>query len=352
MDGEKRELEQKLEDERARHRDLKLSMRNFNKEKGEQELKIKRLQRKNAELEKATVQTSEFEKKSEKNKKTTKEEEDYREQTETKVKTELQAQVDELKNKLKNQSKRMSEQEKHFNKVINAAKSKSDALEEEPKALQIYACVSAFICSFLLCPIETGTHNYRTDFDKRGVIYTLANNFGRTNSSSTGITATRSSDSKGEAKDILRNQVQRPNGLVCATKARINSWWCVDLTENYALYLTHYTLRHGQEQSGSVLRNWELQGSLDGEEWTTLKTHENDQGLQESKSYCTCTWPIEGKSNAFRYFKILQTGKNSTGNLGIFLSGIELYGVLIETGLNVSTDLPKSANDGKVRSVP
>jgi len=40
-----------------------------------------------------------------------------------------------------------------------------------------------------------------------------------------------------------------------------------------------------------------------------------------------------GDSNAFHYFRILQTGENSTGNLGIFLSGIELYGVLIEIGL-------------------
>ena len=157
----------------------------------------------------------------------------------------------------------------------------------------------------MLCPIETGIHNCRTDFDTSGVIYTLANNFGRSNSCSTSITATRSSDGKGEAKDILRNQVQRPKGIVCATKARRNSWWCVDLTENYALYLTHYTLWHGQEQRGSVLRYWKLQGSLDGNEWTTLRNHENDPGLQDSKPYCTCTWKIEGDSNAFHYFRIL-----------------------------------------------
>ena len=206
----------------------------------------------------------------------------------------------------------------------------------QPKAFRIYAWVSAFICSFFLCPIETGIHNYSgKDFDTRGVIYTLANNVDRTNSSATGIIATRSSGDKGQANDILRNQLQRPRGIVCATNAKRNSWWCVDLTENYALYLTHYTLRHGQEQRGSILRYWRLQGSLDGDKWTTLKNHENDQGLQESKPYCTCTWPIEGNSNvnAFRYFRILQTGKNSTGNFGIFLSGIELYGVLIEIGI-------------------
>lgn len=43
MDGEKKALEQKLKDERATRRNLKLSVRNLNKEKGEQELKIKQL---------------------------------------------------------------------------------------------------------------------------------------------------------------------------------------------------------------------------------------------------------------------------------------------------------------------
>ena len=147
-------------------------------------------------------------------------------------------------------------------------------------------------------------------------------------SSRTRITATRSSDEYEDAKIILENQLRR--GIVSATKAKKNSWWRVDLTENYALYLTHYTLRHGQEQKWSVLRNWRLEGSVDGREWTVLKNHENDRGLRELKPYCTCTWTIDGNSNAFRYFRIVQTGMNSSKKFGIFLSGIELYGVLIE----------------------
>ena len=66
-----------------------------------------------------------------------------------------------------------------------------------------------------------------------------------------------------------------------------------------------------------------------------LKNHENDHGLEEPKSYstyCTCTWAIYGELNAFRYFRIFQTGKNSSAKFGIFLSGIELYGVLVEIG--------------------
>ena len=190
-----------------------------------------------------------------------------------------------------------------------------------------------YVWLFFLCPIETGIYIYTDDFDKNGVVYAFANKFGGMDSSRTRIIATRSSDERGTAEIILENQLQR--GVVCATKAKENSWWCVDLTEHYALYLTHYTLRHGQEQSGSFLCNWRLEGSVDGCKWTTLKNHKNDRGLGGLKlhsTYCTCTWAIDGKLNAFRYFRIFQTGDNSSGRFGIFLSGIELYGVLVEMG--------------------
>ena len=160
------------------------------------------------------------------------------------------------------------------------------------------------------------------------------NDLGGINPSQKRIIATRSSNERGEARLILENELQR--GVVSATKAWENSWWCVDLTENYALYLTHSTLRHGQEQRWSLLYTWRLEGSVDGRKLTTLKNHYNDRRIAVSKTdstysrYCTCTWTIDGNFDAFRYFRIFQTGKNSSGNFGIFLSGIELYGVLVE----------------------
>ncbi|XP_044179726.1 E3 ubiquitin-protein ligase Ufd4-like [Acropora millepora] len=174
-------------------------------------------------------------------------------------------------------------------------------------------------------------YSYKEDFDKRGVVYHLATIYRKTsqvNPSSTQIVATRSSDREGHAEDLLKDQVK--SGSVSGTKDKEGSSWCVDLTEKYVLFLTHYTLRHGRERSISVLVNWRLEGSLDGRKWTTLKNHEDDHGLKKDRPYGTCTWAIDGDSNAFRYFKIFQTGRNSSGRFGIFLSGIELYGVLIE----------------------
>ena len=210
------------------------------------------------------------------------------------------------------------------------------------KAIRIYAWIIVFVCLFFLCPIEIGIYNYSKDFDKNGVVYALAPNSGKTSlvsssstsASRTQIVATRSSDGEGNAMDLLENQVQ--TGTLSGTKDEEDSWWCVDLTERYVLYLTRYTLRHGRDKSLLVLLNWRLEGSVDGREWTVLKNHENERGLREPKPYCTCTWTIDGNSKAFRYFRIFQTGKNSSENFGIFLSGIELYGVLIEKAVIVS----------------
>ena len=194
---------------------------------------------------------------------------------------------------------------------------------------------------FFLCPIESGSHNYEKDFDTNGVVYALIRNSGSPNSTQTSITATRSSDGEGEATDILEHRVERE--IVSGTKAEQKSWWCVDLTENYALYLTHYTLRNGLKMNRSHLVNWQLQGSHDGQSWETLRTHDNDRGLKGNGPYGTCTWAIGGKNpaeivgdtrwkKAFRYFRIFQTDVTSSGRFGIFLSGIELYGVLVKIG--------------------
>ena len=200
-------------------------------------------------------------------------------------------------------------------------------------------CIDVFLRLFL-CPIESGVHYYEKDFDTNGVVCAIAKHYGGPNSIQTRIIATRSSNQVGEASDILENRVDRE--IVSGTKAEEKSWWCVDLTENYALYLTHYTLRHGHNTSFSYLLNWQLQGSHDGQSWETLRTHDNDRGLRGKDSCCTCTWAIGGKKpseivgdrwkKAFRYFRIFQTGKNSSGRFGIFLSGIELYGVLVKIG--------------------
>ena len=55
-------------------------------------------------------------------------------------------------------------------------------------------------------------------------------------------------------------------------------------------------------------------------------------GSKNIASTAHATWAIDGNSNAFHYFRIFQKGKNSSEKFGIFISGIEPYGVLITKG--------------------
>eukprot|EP00656_Telonema_subtile_P028037 TRINITY_DN3028_c0_g3_i2.p1 TRINITY_DN3028_c0_g3~~TRINITY_DN3028_c0_g3_i2.p1 ORF type:complete len:158 (-),score=25.25 TRINITY_DN3028_c0_g3_i2:338-811(-) len=81
-----------------------------------------------------------------------------------------------------------------------------------------------------------------------------------------------------------------------------NPWMSVDLGEGRSLVPGHYCLRHGSEPS-NVLRYWMLQGSQDGQEWHTLRLHENDETLREPG------WAVEAGE---RSCLVLQHGLNSS----------------------------------------
>ena len=89
------------------------------------------------------------------------------------------------------------------------------------------------------------------------------------------------------------------------------------------------------------LRTWDFQGyfkkdvsdvvgSIDGKAWILLRKHVGDTSLTDK--WATHSWDIhyEGTPQAFRYFRILQTGRNSSNHNFLVLSGIELYGDLYE----------------------
>ena len=102
------------------------------------------------------------------------------------------------------------------------------------------------------------------------------------------------------------------------------SWLAVDLGEGRSLVVDHYCLR-SDLNNRHKLRNWELQGSLNGQTWQTLRAHQGDESLA-SQSMSTAAWPVNAGAQAFRHFRILQTGANSSGNHFLKCTGIELYG--------------------------
>ena len=112
------------------------------------------------------------------------------------------------------------------------------------------------------------------------------------------------------------------------TDCKPNSWMSVDLGEGRSLVPRHYCLRHSA-QHNHELRTWMLQGSLDGQEWHTLRLHENDQSLAASSS-SVADWAVEPGGGQYRHFRVLQHGENSGWSDYLLCCGIELYGELFE----------------------
>eukprot|EP01132_Coremiostelium_polycephalum_P004171 gene4171-5220_t len=172
---------------------------------------------------------------------------------------------------------------------------------------------------------------YSHDYDNKGVIYYLATN-GYTSEwsnpalfplDSSRIKITSSSIEKGNPHDIVDL-----NPTECWTKDVPSSWFAIDLGKNYSLILKYYTLRHGGNSKQDCPRNWVLQGSDDGLDWSTISRHVNE--IHINSNFASHSWPVTNNSSPYRFFRILQIGHNSTNHNYFSISGIELYGDLYE----------------------
>jgi hypothetical protein len=104
------------------------------------------------------------------------------------------------------------------------------------------------------------------------------------------------------------------------------SWLSVDLGR-YRVLPHAYMLRHGGNYRADSLRNWDFQGSIDGKSWVVLKRHSNDPTL--SAPFALKTFFLDkNPAVPFQWFRIIQTGHNSTNHNFLVLSGFELFGEL------------------------
>ncbi|XP_031560354.1 putative protein tag-278 [Actinia tenebrosa] len=166
--------------------------------------------------------------------------------------------------------------------------------------------------------------NFKNAFDRNGVIFTLRGG----NKSFRPFDAKRSSDGEGDAMDIFNTE-----GTHSCTEDKEHSWWQIDLGEKFLVFPNHYSLRHGNQNGLAAIINWKLEGSRDGNNWQVLKEHKNERGWYKSRvagnPFTTGSWPIEGPIHAVPYLRIYQTGKNSVCDYTLYLSGIEVHGVLL-----------------------
>ena len=150
-----------------------------------------------------------------------------------------------------------------------------------------------------------------------------------------------SSVGSGRAEDCVGRSV-----VNCRTGNEPFSYFGVDLGEGRQLLPTCYSIRN-RDYTTHVLLNWHFEGSNDRVNWTVLDRRlymtgnpaEDVNFDEEKKMLCqkgaTSTWGVDTDIyreigfDGFRYFRIIQVGKNSSGSDNLALSGLELYGRVI-----------------------
>ena len=182
--------------------------------------------------------------------------------------------------------------------------------------------------------------NDLTRFDKCGVLYALGTSFGKlpyANPVDIGAVEVRFSHDAGnfhsKTAGFQINEMKQSAAIVVThehpgggdaqwSRGAPDAWIVIDL-KGRLLKLTHYCYRGDCSGSNSFPRTWEMQGSCDGTNWTTLRRHEDDSSVSRTQ---VGSWPIEGSPGAFSQFRVLNRGTP----LRLCCSGIELYGAVAE----------------------
>ncbi|XP_078177941.1 BTB/POZ domain-containing protein isoform X1 [Carex rostrata] len=174
---------------------------------------------------------------------------------------------------------------------------------------------------------------YICDGDKNGVMYYAGTSFGEHQwvnpvlAKKIMVTASSPASRYTDPKALVSRTYQ----ATCFAGPRMEdgrncSWWMVDLGQDHQLMCNYYTVR--QDGSMTFMRNWALQGSMDGENWMNLRVHENDQTICWPGQFAS--WPISGPSALlpFRFFRVILTGLTAGDNSSLNLSicFLELYG--------------------------
>ncbi|KAL5713839.1 hypothetical protein ACHQM5_015881 [Ranunculus cassubicifolius] len=104
------------------------------------------------------------------------------------------------------------------------------------------------------------------------------------------------------------------------------SWWMVDIGQDHQLMCNYYTLR--QDGSTAFIRSWALQGSMDGNIWSNLRGHENEQTICKSGQFAS--WAVNGPTALlpFRFFRVILTGPTTSDSIpwNLCVCFLELYG--------------------------
>eukprot|EP01083_Nonionella_stella_P080141 220057_1 len=170
---------------------------------------------------------------------------------------------------------------------------------------------------------------YEHDYDTNGIVYFLGTNFGEEqweNPSERGLIALNSLS--GWNAGSVNDMVGRTCNQSWSYHKTENNWITIDFGEKLKVKPTGYTLQYSNNEGACewYLRNWNLEGSNDGSDWTVIKHHKNDETFTKTNESHTWTW--SDCNTYYQQFRIKMTGKNAEGRWIIAYTALEIYGYL------------------------
>lgn len=193
---------------------------------------------------------------------------------------------------------------------------------------------------------------YQFDFDENGALYFLGTH-GKSAEyqnpySLSMVKVFFSSMGKGSYEDFVGRSL-----VNCRTLNEPNAFMGIDLGQERYLVPSCYTIRN-RDSGRHIMLNWLFEGSIDFKTWFILdkrihksddpsynKLMERERQMIERRG-ATSTWSVDqnylkaasrsivmqAKSfKGFRFFRIKQISKNSSGADNLALSGFEIYGI-------------------------
>lgn len=188
-------------------------------------------------------------------------------------------------------------------------------------------------------------------FDGNGYLYYLATN-GKTEewknphvSKIVEVTASSKNQHGYDAiSDVVNHDTQ---GRFHTRHGDENPWITISIINNTSICPTQYCLQSTGPDSHTsfALRNWKLQGSNDGERWTDLFVHVNDQTIKRADGGGVVRgfWdiPIQHR-NFYRHFRLNTEGKEQERGRMFGVGGFEIYGFVRK-----KTILPELQSENK-----
>jgi hypothetical protein len=172
--------------------------------------------------------------------------------------------------------------------------------------------------------------------DANGLIYYLGSDGNTTTFSNphpTKIVVNQSSTVDGVR--LTQNLFDRVNSTA-HTHDQTNSWFAFQLVSEHQFSVKHYVLQSRSDSVDRQPRSWTIQGSnnvqantiadINAATWVNLSTITNNLVFNSTNQYEDFT--ISPATDYYRWFRIVQTGLNSSGDHYFTLGEWEMYGTL------------------------